>query len=346
MRKPFWKSSHNCWYYKDERGKEQRLDPDEETAHDLWRDLANGSKRVGRDAKAKDLILRYLDWSEVNQADSTYLFYKTYLESFRKAVGTLKVAALRPYHVTEWVKDQKWTNPNTVHGAMRSVQRAFNWSKRQGLITASPLDGLEKPTPQPREVDLTAEQFQEILDAVVDPTFRDVLIVLRETGARPQEVRLVEARYIKGRCWIFPQSKSKGKRRPRVVLLNDKAFEITQRYAGQYKTGPIFRNAKGMPWSKSALTQRCERLSEKTGIKIRPYSIRHHFVDEGLVNGADPVALSIVLGHASPKMVTEVYQSVGKRNEHLEETLRRATGGNVARHPEPNPKKSGRRRRA
>ena len=351
MRKPFWKSSHNCWYYKDAAAKDQRLDPDEDTALDLWRELVQGKRRVGKDARVADLVLRFLDWSKVNQAESTYQFYRTYLESFRKAAGNLKVSALCPFHVTDWVTDQKWTNPNTIHGAMRAVQRAFNWSKKQGLINVQPLDGLEKPAPRPREVELSAEQFQTVLSSVKDPAFRDVLVILRETGARPQEVRTVDNRYFDRRtkCWLFPPSQSKGKRHPRVVLLNAKALEITKRYADKYKTGPIFRNGKGEPWSKTSLTQRCERLSEKTKIKIRPYSIRHHFVDEALVNDADPVALSVVLGHASPKMVTEVYQNVRKRTGHLEETLRRATGGSVDHRrsaKKKKPSKNGRRRSA
>ncbi len=102
--------------------------------------------------------------------------------------------------------------------------------------------------------------------------------ILRETGARPLEVRTVDNRYFdrRAKCWVFPRSQSKGKRHPRVVMLNDKALEITKRYADQYKTGPIFRNGKGGPWSKSALTQRCERLAgeSRQGDCIDVYPLR------------------------------------------------------------------------
>jgi hypothetical protein len=72
MRKPFWKSSHNCWYFKDAANRDTRLDPDEDTALDMWREMVQGKRRVGKDARVADLILRFLDWSKVNQADATY----------------------------------------------------------------------------------------------------------------------------------------------------------------------------------------------------------------------------------------------------------------------------------
>ena len=35
MRKPFYKKSHCCWYVKID-GREVRLDPNEETSHEIW----------------------------------------------------------------------------------------------------------------------------------------------------------------------------------------------------------------------------------------------------------------------------------------------------------------------
>ncbi len=36
MRKPFYKKSHKCWYFRNDAGDDIRLDPNEDKAHRLW----------------------------------------------------------------------------------------------------------------------------------------------------------------------------------------------------------------------------------------------------------------------------------------------------------------------
>jgi integrase len=50
-----------------------------------------------------------------------------------------------------------------------------------------------------------------------------------QTGCRPQESLRVIGEYVdsKNARWIFPQMKSKGKKSPRIIYLNDEAMAIT-----------------------------------------------------------------------------------------------------------------------
>jgi hypothetical protein len=61
-----------------------------------------------------------------------------------------------------------------------------------------------------RETYLSPEDYDQLLVAIKSPQFRDVVQTLRHTGCRPQEMRLVEARWFHGeqRYWQFPDDET------------------------------------------------------------------------------------------------------------------------------------------
>jgi integrase len=103
-----------------------------------------------------------------------------------------------------------------IHGALQSVQRAFNWAVKQGKLESSPIANLEKPPSGRRENVISPEMFVTIIGHVKDAAFRDLLITAWEVGCRPQEIRRVEARHHDNQRWVFPKNESKGKKKIRV----------------------------------------------------------------------------------------------------------------------------------
>jgi len=341
--KPFWKKSHRCWYVKID-GIQHRLDPDEKKAWKLYYKMMSGTRIVGEDDPVVDVISQFMDWSEANHAPDTYRFYRVYNQSFLRSLPhTLKLRDLKPIHVTRWI-DKHWpaqdirnhagklvtpkASNNTRNGAVRAVTRPLNWARKQGLIQVAPLEGLEKPKATPRDAYLWPEQYETLLDLVKDEAFRDIMQILRHTGCRPQEARTMEARWFnrEDRCWEFPREESKGKVKRRVVLLDDVAFEITQRLALRNPEGPIFRNTQGNLWRKQALIDRCVRLRPKAGFYVTPYAIRHTFATDAIIRGVDLVTVAQLMGHADLRMLSEIYQHVDKRGDHLRRGLEQATG--------------------
>jgi integrase len=327
-RKPYWKSSHSCWYFRC-RGKETRLDPDKDKAWTKWHEIVGGQREVNRETTVVELIAVFLDFSKRRHKDSTYQWYKEHLESFYQSIGKLRVSSLRPYHVTQWLEERypNTDNGSTHHGAMRAVQRVFNWARKEGRLVASPLQGLEKPKPTARDVYLMPEQFKKLVAGIKDEPFLDFVTIMHETGCRPMEARTVEARHFdrEGRCWVFPKEEAKGGREPRVVLLNDRAFAIVQRLALKYPHGPLFRNKHGEPWSRNALNSRCQRLKTRLKFHVCPYAIRHTFATDAIIRGVDLVTIAQLMGHKNLDMLTRIYQHVKKRDDHLREGLRKAT---------------------
>src|SRR5262249_11436548 len=151
--------------------------------------------------------------------------------------ATLTVAELRPFHVQEWIDKQKWSD-GMKRDAIVTVQRAFNWAEGQGYINKSPIRFVEKPSPGKRDRLISPDEYAAILTFVRDQEFRDLLEVSWEAGCRPEESLVVEARHVDlvGGRWVFPPEEAKGKKRYRMVYLNERALEITKRLAEKHPT--------------------------------------------------------------------------------------------------------------
>ena len=190
------------------------------------------------------------------------------------------------------------------------------------------LNGKQHGLGTDREAYIDDEQWGKIM-AVVSGPFRDFLEILRETGCRPQEARVVTAANLDrdNRRWYFadPPKKVRGKKQPRIVHLNDRAFEICQRLAMKHPTGPLFVNEDGTGWQKNTLTARCARLKTKLGFGFCVYGVRHAWCTDALKRGVDPLTVATLMGHKDATMIMKVYQKLGKCDDHLKAALRKAT---------------------
>jgi integrase len=135
---------------------------------------------------------------------------------------------------------------------MGAVQRTFNSAEKLGVIDHSPIRHIaDKPVQGRRDDYLTAEQFRGLVDhyAKGDP-FRDLLEFCWESGARPQESKLLEARHFDsaGRRFVILADEAKGKKRVRVIHLTDAAFALAGKWVERHPTGPLFRNRNGRAW--------------------------------------------------------------------------------------------------
>jgi integrase len=111
----------------------------------------------------------------------------------------MRVSELRAHHVTKWLKTYKGID-TYKNGACRAVSRAFNWARKQSLLAVNPISGMDRPAATSREEYLTLDQWKALLELVPKGDFRDLILFLWETGARPYEARAVASEnYIDGR---------------------------------------------------------------------------------------------------------------------------------------------------
>jgi integrase len=326
MRKPFFIKRLRAWYVWSD-GKQIRLGPDKQAAFQHYCELIAQPSEINRDAPVVALCDEFLDWCQQHRSARTYEWYRGNLQSFCAFIGRgVTIAQLQPYHVSNWLaRHHKGRSPNTIRGGIRAVQRACNWAVRQGYLLRSPVAHMEKPAQVSREIVITDEQWAEITKDA-DAAWLDFLTILYETGCRPHEARIVESRHVDllNRRWVFPVSESKGKRLPRVVYLNDVAFEIVKRRCQQHPAGPIFRNSRGIPWTRNAI--RCRfRKHKSLASGLCATAIRHTWTTNAIRRGVDPVTAAILLGHSDPATLSRHYQHLSVDKNFLLAAATRAT---------------------
>jgi integrase len=337
--KPFYRSQTKTWYV--QIGKKQHnLGPDEAAAKRKYYALMADRQDATDSSQVIAVLRKFLAWNKAHRSAGTQTFYSRPILSFAEHIGeTLTVDKLKNHHVTEWVdKVYGKLGPNSRRNAIRGIQRAFNWAVDEGHLTASPIKKYKKPAPRSRETILEAGQWEAIvahLQAESGEEFLDFATILRQTGCRPQEARLIEARHLdrKKRCLTFESEESKGDNDERaadrrVVPLSDSAFAICAKLAIRYPEGPILRNEDSNAWTTRAIGKRFERLSRK--LKFEPavsaYVLRHTFATEALENGVDPVTVATIMGHKDLTQLMKTYQHLKKKGEYLRKAVEQAIG--------------------
>ena len=120
-----------------------------------------------------------------------------------------------------------------------------------------------------------------------------------------------------------------------MIYLTATALEIVRRLTRHYPEGRIFRDSKGVPWTRNALRCRFrrQRIHRRVKLKIPGIcctAIRHSYATNALRSGTDPVTLSVLMGHADASMVAEVYQHLAKDPEYLRQAAEKAVKGKLA----------------
>lgn len=329
------------WYWKEKkafyvkiRGKRIRLGTDEKQAwikyHDLMGETtAAPEKPIVIDEgfyTVSDLFEVYLRHVHQNKAEGTYNRKRDYLRQFLKdnPDHAVRLAEkLKPVHLTDWVNRHKSWGDTYRHTLISAVQIAFSWAKRQGMISADHLKGMEKPTPQKKKHDeyLKREDYETLLKHIPtgDP-FRDLLEFLWETGCRPQEAFRLEFNHVdlKRQAAIMKNVKAKGPA-TRVITLNAPATAIVERQ--DRREGFVFLNTRGNPWTKDAVKCRLVRLEELTGIKTTAYQFRHGFATDLLENNVDVATVSTLMGHKDTRMVSSTYSHLIDKQDFLRDAL-------------------------
>ncbi|HZL38113.1 MAG TPA: site-specific integrase [Tepidisphaeraceae bacterium] len=331
FRKPFFRAPRGLWYVW-HGGRQINLGADKDAAFAAWHELTSKALPVLSATEAIKLVAvvidSFLDYVEQHRHPDTYRWYKDRLQLFLNAIpADLTLDQLKPFHVQKWIDAYPDLASGTKRNYCRSIQRAMAWAEEQGYVLRSPLAHFKKPRAGKKELVVTPQQYQSLLDRTADQEFKDLLTVTWETGCRPQESLRVEARHVDlaGERWVFPASESKNKRTPRIVYLTPKALEITKRLMEKHPEGMLFRNVDRKPWTTDATNCRFMRIKKQKGIKFSLYSLRHSFATHALMQGVDCITVSTLMGHADPSTLAKTYQHLSQNPAFLQQQLRKAT---------------------
>lgn len=318
--KPFYREQTKSFYVQ-LRGKQHNLGRDEKAAWAKYHELMSAQPAPESEATPillGDLLAEFLEWVKKHRKPDTFTWYALYVNSFGQFVGSRPAGSVKVRDAEKWLDKNDW-KPTARCCAIRAIKRAFNWAVEMEYLDASPIRKLKRGKPKRRERIISAAEWNQLLAAVPDEAFRDLLEFARQTGARPQEIRAIEHRHLDlaNGLIVLPASEAKGER-PRPIYLNDAALALVKRRASQSDEGHVFRNTRGNPWSKSAVLSRWRRLREKTGIKgVCQYTIRHSYATTALMNGVDSIIVAELMGHADTTMVARTYQHLAKNPKFL-----------------------------
>ena len=186
-----------------------------------------------------ELFEKYLDWCLKHREKRTYDGYLWHLQRFidhLKAAGKpaseMAAVDLRPFHVNEWLDSHTDWGQTYRRNAIASIKRAFVWGEEEGHLDASPLKKLKKPMAKRREKYMRPEDWAKIRDSYKagDP-FRLFLEFCWETGCRPQEARVIEARHVHldKALVAIPPEEAKGRKKWRLIRLEGRGLEIVKK---------------------------------------------------------------------------------------------------------------------
>lgn len=327
--KPFFRKQTRSWYV--QVGKEQiNLGRDKEAAWEEYHEIM--AKRRATEPTASDsvvtLINKHLAWLQTNRAAGTFKRAMQHLPSFGRHIGPkLSARKLKPYHVQEWLdKNYSGTSDGYRNTILGTVKRVFSWAKGMGYITVNPLADMPLPPAGMREFFLPAVQWQDVLNEATDQHFRDLLVVMLASGARPQEVCQMQARHFEPeqRRIFFPKSQAKGRKKPRAIYLPDDAFEIISKRVKRQGEGHIFLNRRGNPWNKDSLNCRFRRIKKVLKLpKLCATVLRHSYAHHRLISGDDPLIVSKLMGHSDLRMISTRYGHVDAADVFLAEKANR-----------------------
>lgn len=265
-------------------------------------------------------IKRFLQWAEVNLAPATVACYRHYLARFLAWAGDILVASLTPATLTTWSRK---------YHPLQAVQRLTAWCHREERsIDSNPLERMRKAPTGKRLRTLTAAELARLLRGA-DACFRAVLLALRETFARPQEIRAVAPQHIRmagglpadvaallsGRAFFeLPHGKGFDRRRDqsavRVIAISPRLGRLILRKLalGVRFDVPLFLDSRGRPWTANAVRCRLRRLRDRVGLqadargeRVVAYTFRHTGATAAARTGLRDFTLAEILGHASTR---------------------------------------------
>ncbi len=280
---------------------------------------------------------------------------------FADEFGTKKVSQIRPYDFDRWLEKQTTWNPTTKAHAVALILGAINWARKKGFIETDPLSGrIERPQPILRGRD--ARLPDELLDLMIGACFekatynrrlrtdtpaihrRNVgfcepfgrfLWLLRQTGARPIELRKAEAHNYQNGRLVFRWNAQKGyiwknakkSQRDRVIFLTPEAQAYIEEQIKKYPTGPILRSLRGTPWVQTNITNKWQWILRRPQVRayldqhqidpkqLRLYSLRHTFACTYLDTTGDIFSCATIMG-TSVKMLQSRYFHMDEEKMH------------------------------
>ena len=266
------------------------------------------------------IMTQFFKWASEALAPATVEAYRHQLDKIHPSVQRKPASRIRPIDMTAWAKS--W------HEGQAFV-RLLNWARDDAkLIRANPLARVRLATRGQRKRILARAALQRIM-RTGKPASRAFVLALRETLARPQEIRNSAWEHLQSEDMDMPidealatgkalivlhEFKDRRRRddttRPRVLLVSRRLGRAILRMGTDRtkRTGPIWLNNRGQAWTKNAVRclfrrvrKRLSFVSDTNGENVVAYTFRHSLATYAASKGVHGRTLADLLGHVETR---------------------------------------------
>jgi integrase len=258
-----------------------------------------------------------------DKAHSTRVSYERALKGYwYPAFGTKPIGCIRASEVHEVLAPLAPKNRNNV---LIPCRQTFAFAVADQVLDRSPIDTVknakvQKEEPDPFSLDeanaIIADlrvHAGKIVADYFEFAFFSGLRVSEQIALQWRDVDRKRGLVRVRRAKVWGEDKNTTKtHRPRDLELLERAASVlqTQRARTELAGGAIFHNpTTGKPWADEQVQRRYFEASiKRLGLRHRPpKQTRHTFATMCLMAGANPAWVARQLGHASSKMLFEVY---------------------------------------
>jgi integrase len=332
MRKPFFRKDRKCWYVEIRRGKVIKLDPDEKAAYKQWERLRQISDYKHSDAILGAIVEAWLAHFKPTASKERFDKANSLLSDCANFIGPMTLARdLTAAKLREWLTLERKLGKRTYvwsvarqRDAAQFVKRAYSWAHIRGWLPPSDILDMSMATPSPRDALVPRSVHIQLVESTRSGLARGrpfglVLIALWHSGARPIQIRLLEAKNVnEAGDWVFQRHKTKGKTGKALIIRTSPCLHtLTKILMYSRPVGPLFLSPIGFPWTKDGIARRFRRMREdlKLDPAITVYAYRHTYATDALVGGADLATVAALLGHSDAQMVSRVYGHLAKMDD-------------------------------
>ena len=310
-------------------------------------------------SKMADYLKMWKELQVTEVAETTYDGYHTYVDRhlvpyFEKL--NLEIQDITPGHILDYVnylskdggrKDNKigGQSNTSIRKIISILRKVFDYAVLYGDIKLNPV--LQVPLPQKeknkskRQVFLTAEDAQKMLDAFKDEEIGPIVFVTLYYGLRKSEAlglrwqavdfekntisinhtvvggsHIVEKEstktYYSERTYqLIPDVKDL------LLKLKDQQKDYMQRLGSNYHNNDyIFKNPNGVPYRPDSLTRSFKRAMARHGLpQMRYHDLRHSTASILVDKGWDINDIKEWLGHADISTTANIYAHISHRKK-------------------------------
>jgi site-specific recombinase XerD len=169
---------------------------------------------------------------------------------------------------------------------------------RPDLVSFISLPKRHSPLPEV----LSVKEVHALLNAIENPRYQAMAMLMYGTGLRINEARALEVRDIDGARGVIRVRHGKGDK-AREVMLSQELYLWLRQYWSRHQPAPpyVFVSKQGQLPCESSFREALAKAAKAAFItkRVKPHTLRHSFATHLLEQGTDVHVVRELLGHAS-----------------------------------------------